>query len=393
VESRRRRVDALIARTASAAGSEPWEESLARLTEAERIAQALPGPEGGPEGDRLRLARVHLWMGRVYYPQGRYRQCIAYYQRALSAARERGDNELIGLASSALGHVYASRGHFGQAEAILRQMLDPPERAGDRGEQAQTLMLHGAVLAYIGDYAGGVAEIQRAYARLRETNALTTMAFNRYLLSLVYRAGGDLPHAIEAARQGLAMAEQSGRPISIYDGHMTLGWALCRAGKLETAASYAAKAHLILREQGGRLVLASELAALDAEIALCSGRVREAVALADKAVDIPQERKTIQSEGLARRTWGQALAALETPQWTEAEAQLAHSLRLFEAGENRLEAARTQEAWGAVCRDRGDLALARAHWEQAAAQWERSGLSHELARTQALIESLTSEES
>jgi hypothetical protein len=135
-------------------------------------------------------------------------------------------------------------------------------------------------------------------------------------------------------------------------------------------------------------VLADQLAALDAEIACGAGRVREAIALAERAVGIAQERKTIHCEGLARRTWGQALAALETPCWDEAEAQLAHSLRLLEEGQSRLAAARTQVAWGAVCRDRGDLAGAQAHWQQAAAQWERSGLSHELARTRALMGSL-----
>jgi len=35
----------------------------------------------------------------------------------------------------------------------------------------------------------------------------------------------------------------------------------------------------------------------------------------------------------------------EGPQWDEAEAQLAHSLRLLEEGHSRLEAARTRVAW------------------------------------------------
>jgi hypothetical protein len=38
-----------------------------------------------------------------------------------------------------------------------------------------------------------------------------------------------------------------------------------------------------------------------------------------------------------------------------------------------------------------DIAGARAHWERAAAQWKRSGLPHQLARTRALIGGLASE--
>jgi len=183
---------------------------------------------------------------------------------------------------------------------------------------------------------------------------------------------------------------------------------ICRAGQYDAALAYAAKAKAIMQALGGRLVMADQLAALDAEIALGAGRAQEAVALAERAVDIAQDRKAIYCEGLARRTWGLALAILARPvqsvaeglpgpsdiegrRWEEAEAQLAHSLRLLEAGQARLDAAHTHVAWGGTCRDRGDLAAAREHWEQAAAQWETSGLTHELARTRALIESLGDE--
>ena len=96
--------------------------------------------------------------------------------------------------------------------------------------------------------------------------------------------------------------------------------------------------------------------------------------------------------GLARRAWGQALVALKTPQWDEAEGQLAEGLRLLESGQAQLEAARTHVAWGAVCRDRGDLDAARTRWERAAAQWQASGLTHELERTRALLDGLASEQ-
>lgn len=50
-------------------------------------------------------------------------------------------------------------------------------------------------------------------------------------------------------------------------------------------------------------------------------------------------------------------------QWDEADAQLAHSLRLLTEGHSRLEAARTRVAWGTVSRGRGDLA-AQSCWRQ-----------------------------
>ena len=52
------------------------------------------------------------------------------------------------------------------------------------------------------------------------------------------------------------------------------------------------------------------------------------------------------------------------------------------------EAGRTHVAWGIVCRDRGDVDAARAHWQQAAAQWAESRLPWEMAKVQALMKTL-----
>jgi len=86
--------------------------------------------------------------------------------------------------------------------------------------------------------------------------------------------------------------------------------------------------------------------------------------------------------------WGKALAACKPPRWDEAEAQMAESLRLLESGQALMETARTHLAWGAICCDRSDGISARHHWEQAAAQWEKSNIPWEMEQTQALIDFL-----
>ena len=94
------------------------------------------------------------------------------------------------------------------------------------------------------------------------------------------------------------------------------------------------------------------------------------------------------AEGFAQRVWGQSLAALDSPDWNDVEEHLAASLRCFEEGDARLEAARTHVAWGLLCRDRRDAAAARGHLEQAAAQFEASGLVDELERTRCALQNL-----
>ena len=67
---------------------------------------------------------------------------------------------------------------------------------------------------------------------------------------------------------------------------------------------------------------------------------------------------------------------------------LATSLRCFEEGESRLEAARTHVVWGRHCRERGDTSGAQVHLEKAAAQFEASGLTEELYRTRSALQDL-----
>jgi hypothetical protein len=108
---------------------------------------------------------------------------------------------------------------------------------------------------------------------------------------------------------------------------------------------------------------------------------------------VNQSRATdnIFAEGVARRVQGEAEARLQPPPPPRegAEAHLAESVRLFEAGDARLEIARTHVAWGKVAQARGDLEAAREHFEQAAAQFEASGLEHELNTTRTLLAAAT----
>jgi tetratricopeptide (TPR) repeat protein len=273
------------------------------------------------------------------------------------------------------------------------------ERA-DRGlEWFGTLGFHGVVLANMGNCAEGLAEIQRACAWAQETNAPTEIAQSYHFLASGYILSGDRPRSIKAARQAVETAEQSGDPFYAYVGYFMQSWAALHAEQYVAGAASVAQAQALAQELGEPLIHGDWLAAVHAEIAFGAGRVQEAITLAQRAADIAQGVGSIIAEGMARRAWGQALAALTPPvlskagglQWDEAESQLAHSLRLLEDGQARLQAARTHVAWGGVCRDRGDFAGAREHWERAATQWEASGLTQELQRTRALIESLATE--
>jgi tetratricopeptide (TPR) repeat protein len=144
----------------------------------------------------------------------------------------------------------------------------------------------------------------------------------------------------------------------------------------------------VVRDLGGRLLFEDWFLAVRAEIALGTGRIQEALALTERAVLMAQEMDSVAGEAIALLVWAQALASLETPRWDEAESRFAESLRLIESTPSPPQAAHTHRVWGTVCRDRGDFAAAREHWEQAAVLWEACGITWQVGAVRALIESL-----
>jgi hypothetical protein len=141
----------------------------------------------------------------------------------------------------------------------------------------------------------------------------------------------------------------------------------------------------LLSQFGGRAFMDDWFLATDAGRVLLSGRPAEAVALAEKAVESARTNDLLFGQSLGHRVWGHALATLDAPQWNEAEAHLAESARLFDACGMPMELARTERAWGLVCRGRGDHDGARVHLGRALALFEGSDLAEEIATTRALV--------
>jgi hypothetical protein len=137
-----------------------------------------------------------------------------------------------------------------------------------------------------------------------------------------------------------------------------------------------ARSQAAAQRLGERPLFQDVFAAASAEISLAAGRVEEGIARAETAVALARAVDGMLSEGLAQRVWGQALASLA--RWREAETHLSASVQALLAGEVLVEAARSQVAWGVLCRDRGDAASAQEHFELAASHFAASGLMGDL---------------
>ena len=199
-------------------------------------------------------------------------------------------------------------------------------------------------------------------------------------LSYIFLHSGDYLQMLSESRQAVEGAQRVGDWVFVYIGYGFCGWAESRLGKSEEGMQSMERAQAASQKLGGQMLFQDTFVAVTAELLLSVGRVEEALARAEAVVELAREVDGVLSAGLAQRVWGQALARLG--RFEEAEAHLAGSWQILLSGENLLEAARTQVAWGLLCRDRGELAAAREHFEQAAAQFEASELTSELETVQ-----------
>src|SRR5208337_3457766 len=81
--NRRSKVDALIKQHSVSYAADSPEQNMARMNEADRLVQELPGPDGIPGSDQLPLARVRFWMGMIHFVSNAMPEAIMCYRQVL----------------------------------------------------------------------------------------------------------------------------------------------------------------------------------------------------------------------------------------------------------------------------------------------------------------------
>lgn len=377
VLARRWKVDLIIRRIRLSIHAESLPAPAAHLAEAESLLRDLP------PGDQERLARVYYWMGRAHEYLNETRTALTCYQHVLPVALSLNDDELIGIPSGALGQHLARQGRLDRAEPLLRQALGPLERTGNWSHWVAAAAALAVTVAGRRHYREGVQTAEQALQRAREWNDSAGVVCSQLALATIYRLGGDAERCAAAGADAIRAAQASRDQSQLYLGHLYLAWAESTAGRAEAADAQlaqmsAARQRFEKRAEGAELILAYR-----ALIALNLKRADETRRFAEQAVGAAQHAGNLLAEGLAHQAWGGALIALR--HWDEAAAHLAESLGVLWSGDQPLEAARTEVAWGRLCRDRGEAEAAREHFGKALAQFGASEVSAEVKSVLSLM--------
>jgi len=384
----KRKVDNIIKLTVSSWLTDPADVLLKRLNEAEHMIGSLSdSAEKSPE-DALRLARVHLWIGRAYYQRGDMKEALGYYKKVLPVAQQGADPELLVIPTGAIGQALVVQGHLTKGSAMLEQAIQMFEKATRWPEWIQAKSFYGAAIAGTGDWEKGLSECQYALAKSNEFKSFTGIGVSQNCIGYAYLFGGELRLAMEAAKKAVEASKQSRDLIHKYVGYALWAWSAGRYGQLDIALDRMKRSQEVAQQLGGKVIMGDVSLAARAEIAYLKEDWNNAIELAKQTLEVAQMTGAVWSAGVAYRVWGQALVNLNPKGWDEAEKLFAESISALESGQNRLEAARTRLAWGKVCYGRGDNVTAHNHWEKAKSQFTESNSTQEIQKIQKLIASL-----
>jgi non-specific serine/threonine protein kinase len=156
-----------------------------------RAALALPVPA---EVDRRRQ-RVAWAAGQLAYQQGDSAEARALLDECLATARERGDEEGIGMALTTLGHVAFLEDDLRRAAACYAEGLAIRRQLGDQRGTAISLQGLGFVARMQGDNARAQSLLEEALRLFRAADDRFQIGLTTGYLADAVFAAGDLPRS------------------------------------------------------------------------------------------------------------------------------------------------------------------------------------------------------
>jgi tetratricopeptide (TPR) repeat protein len=372
-ENQARRFEALLRRVQISIISDPADENLARLEEAEGFIATLHGlDESSIEHKR---ARVVYLRGRVYYYGGQPLKAIQCYREVLPAAQKFQDPELLALPSSMLGMALVTQGHSLRAGPLLKMALGPLLTLGELHEYIRVRTFYGVSLIARGQIEEGFQELEGANERADQMDQASALGIARVVRGAGHFFAWDYPTAERDFRDVLRFAEQSGAAVHRYLGSLLLGWTLSHLGRFEEADAAAAVADAVLKAMGGRLVITDWFLASKAELAFFKGEIDRAIVEAEQVAATFGAQGAILSTGIAERVWGLALGARDSSKEgiAAAEPHIQKSVKMLCDGPFYCEAARTELFWALRLRSWGFEERAEESYQRAVETLQKHG--------------------
>jgi class 3 adenylate cyclase/tetratricopeptide (TPR) repeat protein len=349
---------------------------LAVLGEAERLAAEL--------GDDRRLALVLSFQSNCLWNVGETDRSVDTALRTLALADRLGDRGLQIISNLSLGGAYRTRGDYREAVTCLRRNLVLATGAAEREHfglvGVASVMTRGHLawsLAELGNFDEAVTQAEEATRLAEATGDPYSRAHAHLGLGGALLRQGRFGAATGVLERGLVITEDVPvlRPPTAAD--LAVVYAL--SGRPARARELAESAVRSLRRMGrvGRLSLITTHLG---EVHLLAGRLDDAAAAGQQALELAREHRERGNEVYALRLLGVVAGDRNPADVATAQASYTAAIRIAEDLGMRPLLARCHLGLGRLARATGDGAGAAKHLETATALFREMGMRFWLER-------------
>lgn len=364
--------------------NDPSQVQLRRLGEARKLLESIADTRSATPLDRLRMARVDYYCGRVAHYSGQPRESLRYYQRVLPVAKEFADQELLVMPSYTIGGALFLQGYFGRAQEMLGQAIEPMlQYQGPSIETLRCLLYYSTALAGTGRCQESILGLARAQEWADQSDQPSYRAICLLIIGAAYLLMGDWPKMLQTSESILEYGQRTREALYVFGALDLMAWSQSYLGLHKQAIEARSRA-AEMRRAIGVGIIGDWFEAGEAEILLNAGRPEDALRQAQKVAASSERDDLPFSQSIAERAWGCALAR-HGENMAEAELHFAKALEICERTGQRRNASQTHVFWGRVCRERGDEAAAREHFTQAKRLIESGGYDYAMDELHGLL--------
>jgi predicted ATPase len=361
-----------------------YDEAIEAFTEMRRLAEGA--------GDQS--AQANAWYGTA--------RAQTYQGDLASALLSAGRAELLAQAVQSPSHIAHAkwmkswiefrRGNAQAAQTLAEQVLQLSNDQNLGSLRGNTLNLLGVIHITAGRYADATQFLEKALTIFQEMgDRLRAMTIVNNLGWLA-ETRGDYNLAFERYHEALALARSNGHRNAEIVYLSNLGGTRVMRG--DFVAAEADLRQVINLTADSIPAILSETYRFLGEACLNQGKLDEALAAAQKALTLGQQSDSKDYIAAAWRSLGLIAVEWHVPlPVRDDESQVSHhygvracfleSLRVSEQGEIRAEKAKTLRAWAHYEKGEGDIARARAMWQEARSIFLQLGADAEVQRMDA----------
>jgi predicted ATPase len=201
--------------TVAAQGFFDLPKALALLHEAQQVAER--------SGDHVRLADTEWNLAQINFYVWNIKASLAHGQRALTLARDLGQQELMARGLNIIAYNMLMLGYHDEVEAHADESRALCEAIGNRAMEADSLSIQAILRVYWGRLQEGITAARAGMSIGREIENPWGQANCAYIFAQGLLDSGAWTEALAVARDGVAAARAAGHPPTLVFNLLSLG--------------------------------------------------------------------------------------------------------------------------------------------------------------------------